>query len=668
MADIKDRITFDTFVKISEVDQVLEQDVYALMANSYRDCIVFNYGWYVFDDTKKLWVKADGGMKEILAMRVFADFKKLGKENQKQLIVLTMIKRILGKTFYDKITGFMQQHLKADIKFDKNNHECHYLNGYMDLRKNQWCERTRQQYITKVNDWNYEPSKIPENELKEARKKILDALIKIYNDNQELMDFVLIIFGYVLTGETNLQKFFIGYGKTGGNGKSQMSEWLQESFPIYMKESCKNAIEEGGNNHKSIAEMENWRSITIEEICKNKQLCASIIKNMTANKKMPYHVMHGTENNIPITWKLIGYTNYFPTFKADGGLERRLVAINFLNKFVPKNQLTNKKYLREVSVGGGKLYPIDDSLKDWMKDNTIRHAFAQLIMENAKKYYKKYSQNVDAFDKDTPECVKAFTQEILKANDKVQNFIDENLVITTNENNIIGADAMYTRYKQSSGNTYTDNRTILNDLKGKGIEYSKDKRCGGVKGCFMKVKWLSEDGEDDEKKEPQFMFDDNRQEAEKDITEIEQLKRTIAQLTAQIQKQHKPSKPVNEPELEMNVVEIDDEDEDEAYTADALAASDDEDEDKKEKMKKRLEETKQEKPKRKQTDTVKEPLKETRKKVEVPKEIKQDKTKNATAKQQEIVKVEKKPTAKAEKPKKETKGKNPKSEFTIPDL
>ena len=86
-------------------------------------------------------------------------------------------------------------------------------NGILDLRQGKLVAAERADYITKVSPVAFDPeAKCP---------TFLKFLDDIMGGDQELVDYIQRVLGYMLTGATSEQCLFYLYG-TGANGKSTL--------------------------------------------------------------------------------------------------------------------------------------------------------------------------------------------------------------------------------------------------------------------------------------------------------------------------------------------------------------------------------------------------------------------------------------------------------------
>lgn len=94
-----------------------------------------------------------------------------------------------------------------------------FKNGVIDLKTGLFRKRTKEDYITSCLDFDYSDNK--DNNL---INKIYNDLLKISNNDKDLLNFHLSWLGYCMTDETKEQNLLMVIGHTASNGKSTMAK------------------------------------------------------------------------------------------------------------------------------------------------------------------------------------------------------------------------------------------------------------------------------------------------------------------------------------------------------------------------------------------------------------------------------------------------------------
>ena len=99
-----------------------------------------------------------------------------------------------------------------DRLLDKRPELLNCVNGTVDLRTGELYPHDRGHHLTQVAPMEYQPdAECPE---------FAAFLERTFDGDHELIDHVLTVLGYSLTGDTGEQIFWVWYGPTGQNGKS----------------------------------------------------------------------------------------------------------------------------------------------------------------------------------------------------------------------------------------------------------------------------------------------------------------------------------------------------------------------------------------------------------------------------------------------------------------
>lgn len=99
--------------------------------------------------------------------------------------------------------------------FDRESGYINFKNGLYDLNKKELIPHTPSIFTMNQIPHNYNPNA-------EVHEKLKDTLLKIACNNELRYQTILQMIGYCMTTSVHLQKCFILYGKTAGNGKSTL--------------------------------------------------------------------------------------------------------------------------------------------------------------------------------------------------------------------------------------------------------------------------------------------------------------------------------------------------------------------------------------------------------------------------------------------------------------
>lgn len=174
-------------------------------------------------------------------------------------------------------------------------------------------------------------------------KKFKKFLSEVMEDDQELIQLLQEIVGYVISNETKANKAFFLYGP-GGSGKSVMADVVQALItkPLVSNVSLKNLETRFGMqpllNKKLNIASENESDFV---------LCNENFKAITSGDTVNVDLKGQSAINIRLKTKLVFVTNNLPTFSdASYALIRRLVIVPFNRQFSVEEQ--NKHLIEEL--------------------------------------------------------------------------------------------------------------------------------------------------------------------------------------------------------------------------------------------------------------------------------------------------------------------------------
>jgi hypothetical protein len=404
------------------------------------------------------------------------------KENKK----LASLKKSIGDVnFIHGVCILICGH-NYDSKFlektDYNKSVVNFENGLVCLKTGKFRERTKDDYITKCLDYEYD---VKRNEA--MIKNIENILLNICNDKKELVEDNKKWFAYCLTGETKEQKFMITVGHSASNGKSTLSKMFKSSFSIYTKKLDKNTFSAGNTKvHKQFVHLKKpIRYIFIEEIDKKKLDC-DILKDTTDGDEVNNEVMWGTSEGIQLQCKVGLISNNNINFDTDNGIERRGLLQELTNRFLVKNVYDESIKNKEKGT-----YLLDNSLMDSFKKSDFKLSFFQILLPYAQKYYSS--------GLGISEAMRKPFQELCEDNDKMKEFINDNFIITKDSKDKIHKDTFLEMYRYVSNLKNISWQNILNDIKRLGLVYKKNISYKNKQGCLIgiKEKEINDDDDDD---------------------------------------------------------------------------------------------------------------------------------------------------------------------------
>jgi phage/plasmid-associated DNA primase len=251
--------------------------------------------------------------------------------------------------------------------------------------------------------------------------EIEDFFKKVIVDTDK-REFFLTLVASCLEGY-NINNIFPILTGSGSNSKSLTMSLIEDCFGAKYSGKLNSAFLTQKRNKSNSASPEYYaiadcRIVSSEESDMSDELNTAIIKEITGNSKIATRTLFQSK----MTTKIPQFTpflicNDLPIVKAlDGGTWRRIVVVSFDSKFVDDPADPQWTSLSNV-------FQIDRNLKGKMKE--WKEPFMYWLIHKYYKIYKENSKNLAP-----PECVKAYTDKFKDENDKLQPFIESNIVST----------------------------------------------------------------------------------------------------------------------------------------------------------------------------------------------------------------------------------------------
>lgn len=217
--------------------------------------------------------------------------------------------------------------------FDSDPMLLNVLNGTVDLNTGQLRPHSKADRISKVtgaelrDDWGC--------------PTFLAFLGRVFDGNQELIDFVRRAVGYSLTGRTDEQCFFLLWGKTGNNGKSTLLELLRYVLGDYACNSSPDVLmaQRGGRGPENdVARLRGARLVTASESGETRRLDEERVKRLTGGDTYTARFLHREYFEFVPTFKLWLAANNRPEIRGtDNAIWRRVQLIPF-QVTIPPNE------------------------------------------------------------------------------------------------------------------------------------------------------------------------------------------------------------------------------------------------------------------------------------------------------------------------------------------
>jgi len=285
------------------------------------------------------------------------------------------------------------------------------LSGKVPVRK----EFNSNDNLTQITDVVYDP--------KAKANEFLKFMKTIFDNNEELINYLQRVLGYCLTGYTNEDAVFFMYG-TGKNGKSTFIEIIKMIMGDYYKRINMESLIVKNNNsiNNDIACLNNSRLVTASEIEAGKKLNESLIKDLAGGDEITARFLFKEYFTFSPKFKILMAGNHKPVIKGtDNGIKRRLKLIPFTVTISNEQTISRHEILKTMeNEASGILNWILEGFVQWRKDG---------LQE--------------------PEIVTNATDDYFDEMDSLKPFIDEccvDIVSKSNDINKISVKNMYEKY------------------------------------------------------------------------------------------------------------------------------------------------------------------------------------------------------------------------------
>jgi P4 family phage/plasmid primase-like protien len=446
--------------------------LYNMFEGTYTSvCLNEKWFWYMFDGV--IWRESPAGCDlrnnintdlyfHILDLvKKYCDLsRKTELDNEKDMydkkvISLTKLsKKVRQNSSKDAILKECAWFFKNADFFDRLDSQRNLIgfdNGVYDLEKSEFRKSTSTDMISLTTKYDY--TDIINSYI---RNEILDFFTSI-TSSIEMRDYLLTISAYMLTGDKRIEEFWILTG-TGGNGKGVYAELQNKTYGnLYYSPDI--TILTGKKNDSAkvspeIAKTKGKRFLMTSEPERDDKLQTGRLKLYTGGDSIQARDLYKGPTEFKPQFGIMLQTNGIPELNNfDGGIARRMRIVNLPFKFVENPHMAHEKQL-------------DTTLKHKFESNV---EYAQQFMILLLEYYNKNVKNVNKLY--TPDEVMYKTNEYLKTQDAVGQFIVETYEITNSDKDRVKSADLYQEFKHSEfcGDTNISNVKFTEQMLSKGL-------------------------------------------------------------------------------------------------------------------------------------------------------------------------------------------------------
>lgn len=203
------------------------------------------------------------------------------------------------------------------------------LSGTVDLRDGRVRKHNPLDYMTQMG-------RTPLGAEGEDCPRWKQFLLEIMRGDAEMVDYLQRVLGYILTGDTSEQCFFMLYGM-GANGKSTFINVVQHILGDYAKTAEFNTfldLNRGAAPRNDLAVLTGKRFVVASEGSEGKSLDEAVVKQFCGGDNVSARLLHKELFEFRPVCKIMLATNHKPIVRGtDEGIWRRMRLVPFLANF-----------------------------------------------------------------------------------------------------------------------------------------------------------------------------------------------------------------------------------------------------------------------------------------------------------------------------------------------
>ncbi len=429
-------------------------------------------GDIIYCDTMKSWLYYDKGVwlrdDKLLVENKYKEAVRYYYRQASDIMDSKERKRLTDHLFtmeFSNRKSAILRELKSDIPisyhdFDKADYLFNTVNGTINLHTGAFYDHIKDELHTKQSPVNYENTV--------TCPKWLSFLDEIFEGNQELIDYLQLVFGRCLSADTSEQEFYLCYG-VGRNGKSTLFEVLNHILGNYsVNTSPDNLMSKYSNDTSFLARLRGARMVIANESGAGTYLNDALVKQLTSGEPLEAREKYSNPIEFRPVCKLFMISNHKPNILDDSfGMWRRIRLIEFKH-IIPENKI-NKNLKKELiqEEASGILRWLVNGYQKWKKEGLK-----------------------------VPECVLLSTKQYQASEDIIGQFLQEQNIIkldnnTTRKDDCPLSSAIYKTYAEwakNNGLKLLSNKIFSLKLQERGFQ-----RYHAAKGTV----WLNMDFQSD---------------------------------------------------------------------------------------------------------------------------------------------------------------------------
>ena|GEM_PF-720126 len=397
--------------------------------------------WLIWD--KRVWVPDRTDAIRIrakaTARRLYAEVSQI-EDDQVKRALLQFAKKAESARTLTAMLELARSEVPISVEeLDMDSNLFNVRNGTIELDEVRFREHRPEDYLTKMADVDFDE--------KAECPLWLAHLDRIFAGDREAIDGFQQMCGYTLLADNPAEVFFILYG-TGANGKSKTLEILSTIWGAYSKsaDSSKTLLKRrhADGPKTELADLVGARLVTTSESAEGARLDEEAVKAITGRDRIKVRRLYEREFEYVPGYKIWYATNHRPVVSTDPSIWRRIWLVPFTVTIPPeeRDEAIAERLLAERS-----------GILNW-------------CLAGLKAYHDAGSRLV------RPSTFAVATEEYRLNADAVSRFLDEECIITGNQNDREVRSDLYAAYKsfvKDNGGSIVSAEKFSAVLKDRGV-------------------------------------------------------------------------------------------------------------------------------------------------------------------------------------------------------
>ena len=320
----------NTIANIEEVTEAKLAELYASQLTNKALYCFSDKHWYLWDGNR--WQKDEQRQMLLLTK----GFVRLAAKVALDGLGRDIVNRILSFETANKMES-LEKLAKPELAvritdFDNNIMQLCVKNGVIDLYTGKLLQPLPSMLHSKMAGVSFEQDA--------SCPRFIQFLNDIFEGDNDLMEYIQKVAGYMLTGNTDEQSLFMLLGG-GANGKSTLVNVLTNLLGDYAVNTPTNTLMAtvNGGVGDDIVRMAGARLITAQESENGQRFAEAKIKSLTGGDEVTGRPLYGVHFSFKPVGKIVIATNNRPEIRgADEGIWRRIREIPFNRQFKEAEQ------------------------------------------------------------------------------------------------------------------------------------------------------------------------------------------------------------------------------------------------------------------------------------------------------------------------------------------